>query len=1748
MRITAAAAAVSEEGTNVADTTAATENRLPFILSPPRACDHVSPAPMARSLPAAARPAPAETMRATRNRHASSKRPLAPMRGESGQGIGAKPASAPAVLGTDSLPAGAATAAAPHSSSGYFNPSLSMPGNSPALPLLAAATPQGGGPPLPDHRRGSQALETSEEEELRNLRLLLSAQSARLHQNCSATTLSPKKMCAVMETPTSLLSCSSTRLAAVEDADGAADEVSVVSRQLKAGTAAEAKSTAAPREDRAKRVADDRVTASATNVDTSVTSILSTKPRMRTVRNGALYARRPDGSCFSDGNSSERPHSKGGSAGRARLDEGEEALVTALEAESAVRQARLERRNRDIRNSLAKRLQSSANRIYPPPPPVMQATSEAEVHERAMAAEDFAKSFAQRRRHGQERDRRHRQKMRQRNLQTVPAHPGAATDSNTIFSSVAFVNAQHEDGAGGDEGTGGGMDTVEGCTLPQVSSSDRPRCVHGTSTSQDPREMNEMSMTSTTLDRISMRSCSVAKVTDSTLAVMEMLANRPDVLLPSPAETAVARRGDVLSSKHILKRDLEEALRSRQGSTGMIAGAPFFRIVPKLNIAGVAQANASAVRTIVNELRRAHVEGPIIWVNLREEPLVYINDNSYIVRERADPLKPIIIPNVTGLSIESIERKLKQEVLQEAYENGGNVSVHLENRGGNTEDQWICADRSTVLTLAEVFRRMEEETSQQVMYFRRPITQNIGPTPEDFDFVLDVCLEEPKAVFVFSCQTGRGRTSSMMQIANIVRFYQLCVKDVTADMRVLREKVSAPSYRTIQKLVSLFPDGKLHERRLMILMELADKVYSMADHIHEAFSGTDVAPEVAKMRLQVYALFLVFSYYCEQRLWNFSTRLSFVQWLNENSEMKLLIGSVREKLHDQLKSEQVVAPSASGPEADALRAIRHRRGNVLSTGRILCSLPMSSDSGSEIMALRQLAPGVPVLTCGRVGDTARDQLVRNIRATFPNVRSVHWISLRAEPMVLINDVAYTLSDYDALQGVAEHGTTMHASAQAMEQIEDRLRRDVLLEAQDSGGSIILHRLTAAGEQEVLRVKVVSVRTPRSTMEEFVEATGVRYSRIPMPFSGQLLASDVDPLFKYLAEADIDQHDAIIINDSAGTTRTTVALNILTLFRASRMGNLRSLQTTEEVATLLRTGSTDRLVADAQVAARADVSTEEIPEHHVELLLASTICQMLTAGSLLRTVDAVIALGGRGQRWNILHALDLLKKRIGVLGSNKPQCIVDALHGLRCYLLVLLSCLYLDAQREEGFVITVFLFSDWVAAHAEVSNIVENLEHRGEAALKYVEADNLMKADLSRRSGNVLTANFCLKADHFPGCQKKGLRPALCGAPNFRKVDYVNVYGVAIPTLMGIRNVLSLLGATGESLQAYQGQSNDSELYLGFAAQRLFEPAFKPEELQRPLRGSVVWVNLREEPILYVGDRPFVFRDLAAPYVNVELTGIQTEKVELVEYELKRDVLKEAAQYDGKFLVHDEGNPGELVGVWETANEETVKTLREVYDELLAKQFRCQMLRLPVTDEQSPDIRDFDLLVGALLPRIAKHLDRRETLSFVFNCQMGRGRTTTGMVICCLLIGLVIPEYYDELHNSYQTSLYVDAESDLGRGEYSVIVQLKRVLAQGRTAKYQVDLVLEACSQMQNLRTAIETFAIAVSSPDTTESGRARAHHAGVHYLKRYFNLIVFAVYLQEEYDRMLKRMRRSFTDWMSAHPEILALLNSCVLK
>ena len=55
----------------------------------------------------------------------------------------------------------------------------------------------------------------------------------------------------------------------------------------------------------------------------------------------------------------------------------------------------------------------------------------------------------------------------------------------------------------------------------------------------------------------------------------------------------------------------------------------------------------------------------------------------------------------------------------------------------------------------------------------------------------------------------------------------------------------------------------------------------------------------------------------------------------------------------------------------------------------------------------------------------------------------------------------------------------------------------------------------------------------------------------------------------------------------------------------------------------------------------------------------------------------------------------------------------------------------------------------------------------------------------------------------------------------------------------------------------------------------------------------------------------------------------------------------------------------------------------------------EYLRVPVTDEKAPKSADFAVLAG-------RAWNPPPGAALVFNCQMGRGRTTTGMIIASLL--------------------------------------------------------------------------------------------------------------------------------------------------
>ena len=139
-------------------------------------------------------------------------------------------------------------------------------------------------------------------------------------------------------------------------------------------------------------------------------------------------------------------------------------------------------------------------------------------------------------------------------------------------------------------------------------------------------------------------------------------------------------------------------------------GAPNFRST-NLNIFGAAQPSSAGLATILRVLGCAPCDLDLtvpvntpknnhflsstpesqdsfhdaqsrkrtIWFSTREEPIIYVNETPFVLRDLESPF--VNIKSYTGISahrLESVENRLKADILAEAKRNHGLLLVHDE--------------------------------------------------------------------------------------------------------------------------------------------------------------------------------------------------------------------------------------------------------------------------------------------------------------------------------------------------------------------------------------------------------------------------------------------------------------------------------------------------------------------------------------------------------------------------------------------------------------------------------------------------------------------------------------------------------------------------------------------------------------------------------------------------------------------------------------------------------------------------------------------------------------------------------------------------------------------------------------------------------------------------------------------------------------------------------------------------------------
>lgn len=188
--------------------------------------------------------------------------------------------------------------------------------------------------------------------------------------------------------------------------------------------------------------------------------------------------------------------------------------------------------------------------------------------------------------------------------------------------------------------------------------------------------------------------------------------------------------------------------------------------------------------------------------------------------------------------------------------------------------------------------------------------------------------------------------------------------------------------------------------------------------------------------------------------------------------------------------------------------------------------------------------------------------------------------------------------------------------------------------------------------------------------------------------------------------------------------------------------------------------------------------------------------------------------------------------------------------------------------------------------------------------------------------------------------------------------------------------------------------------------------------------------------------------------------------------------------------------------------------------------------------------------------------KEERRALMMNCQMGRGRTTTGLIIACLwclhrcvvdhsTFQLMVDQQHRALTSSSQppaTAEQFDVPgvtaalaASLRAGWFKLIVSLVRVLPAGQQVKAEVDAVCDLCGAMQNLRSVI--FDVQMQTLTCLPKKRAFFARRGTNYLVRYAFLILIAAYIRDEVrGEAGDSGRKPFVVWLNERAEILSLL------
>merc|ERR1711997_107416 len=351
------------------------------------------------------------------------------------------------------------------------------------------------------------------------------------------------------------------------------------------------------------------------------------------------------------------------------------------------------------------------------------------------------------------------------------------------------------------------------------------------------------------------------------------------------------------------------------------------------------------------------------------------------------------------------------------------------------------------------------------------------------------------------------------------------------------------------------------------------------------------------------------------------------------------------------------------------------------------------------------------------------------------------------------------------------------------------------------------------------------------------------------------------------------------------------------------------------------------------------------------------------------------------------------------------------------------------------------------------------------------------------------------ADHFEKIQK--LADPISGCPNFRRIPGYKVYCCGQPTIDGFKNCLDKVCGT---------------IY--------------------PKDGKIIWINLRQEPNVYINGNPLCARPPNKIGEYAELGDVTRDIIKADEVEFQKVVEGRTKEGEGKLKYVDINKKDLEVEVKE------LKTLSEVIEGVKADFPNLVHMRVPVCNSAAPLEADFDIIVQTLVGTAIN-------TPIIINDQVGLSRATTGCVVACLFKDFQINASFEGLVETVpgvnldllkMDKYTMDPKKDpLFRGEFAVVMELVGKLKDGAAAKNECDKVIDKNGTPKTGGTGIKQLRENIAESKLSyeimdDSAQAFLKVKIMDNIHKYFYLIAFTAYMREAADLA----RNSVTDEQKA--------------